>query len=62
MEIGRWTLEQVLAEDGIDAEDQIAQLGQEAKWREAAGLPPLGAMPVDPAATPEPANEPKGDA
>ena len=50
METGRWTLEQVLAEDGIDAEDQIAQLGREAKLREAAGLPPLGAMPVDPAA------------
>lgn len=58
MEIGRWTLEKVLAEDGIDAEDQIAQLGQEAKWREAAGLPPLGAIPVDPASIEEPADPP----
>ncbi|WP_196304313.1 hypothetical protein, partial [Streptococcus pneumoniae] len=46
---GYRTLEQVLSEDGIDAEDQIAQLGLEAQMREAAGLPPLGAIPVDPA-------------
>lgn len=64
MQTGYRTLEQVLSEDGIDAEDQIAQLGLEAQMREAAGLPPLGAIPVDPAsmeAVEPPADKP-GDA
>lgn len=67
METGATTLEMELAEDGIDPEDHIAQLGREEDMRKAAGLPSIfptvgASHVVEPETPEEPGYEPGGDA
>lgn len=59
MQIGFTTLEQELAEEGIDPEDHLTQLGQEERWREEQEIPSI--FPKPGAAAPAAAPEQSGD-